>query len=113
GAHCCHPRISPPISVSEHVFSVAKPSVYFLVFPKNEPLVPLVSFGLCRAGRFTGPAAQACSPISPVVHGKWLDVPASTAGVAQCAVHDYRMCKWLLSPPGHYRSSPIAERAAV
>jgi hypothetical protein len=93
----------PPISVSEHVFSVAKTSVYFLVFPKNEPLVSLVSFGFCRAGRFAGPAAQACSPVSPAVHGKWRDVPASTARVAQCAVHDYRMWKALLGSAGDYR----------
>src|SRR5437016_13537073 len=46
--------ISPPISVSEHVFSVAKTSVYFLVFPKNEPLVLLVSFGVRAGGRRRG-----------------------------------------------------------
>jgi len=43
--------ISPPISVSEYVFSVAKTSVYFLVFPKNEALVFLVSFGFGGTGR--------------------------------------------------------------
>jgi hypothetical protein len=37
----------------EHVFSVAKTSVYFLVFPKNGLLVFLVSFGLGR-GRAHG-----------------------------------------------------------
>ena len=46
--------ISPPISVSEYVFSVAKTSVYFLVFPKNEPLVFLVSFELDRDGPVRG-----------------------------------------------------------
>ena len=50
------------ISVSEHVISVAKTSVYFLVFPKNEPLVLVVSFasdptGL-RAGRGAGETAD-------------------------------------------------------
>src|SRR5437016_11890934 len=95
--------ISPPISVSEHVFSVAKTSVYFLVFPKNEPLVSLVSFGFCRVGRSAGSAAQACWPISPAVHGKWRDVPAGAAGVAQCAVHDYRKCQALLSAREDYR----------
>ena len=98
------------ISVSEHVFSVAKTSVYFLVFPKNEPLVSLVSFGLSRAGRSAGPAGQACSLISPAVHGKWRDVPVGAAVVAQCAVRDYRMCKALLSPAVIIGSSPIAER---
>ena len=36
------------ISVTEHAFSVAKTSVYFLVFPKNEPLVFVVSFRRAR-----------------------------------------------------------------
>ena len=45
------------ISVTEHAFSVAKTSVYFLVFPKNEPLVFAVSFRQARpafAGRGAG-----------------------------------------------------------
>jgi len=103
----------PPSSVSEHVFSVAKTSVYFLVFPKNEPLVSLVSFGLGRVGRPARPAAQACPPISPAVHGKWRDVPALWAGVARCAARDYGMCKALLSSPVIIRSPPIAERVPV
>lgn len=50
------------ISVSEHVFSVAKTSVYFLVFPKNETLVFVVSFRQARpacAGRGAGEGAGA------------------------------------------------------
>ena len=58
------------VSVSEHVFSVAKTSVYFLVFPKNEPLVFLVSFESGAAGRWAGTAARLRRPISPAVHGK-------------------------------------------
>ena len=63
----------------------------------------LVSFGFCRVGRSAGSAAQACWPISPAVHGKWRDVPAGAAGVAQCAVHDYRKCQALLSAREDYR----------
>ena len=47
------------ISVSEHVFSVAKTSVYFLVFPKNEQLVFLVSFASGRADRCGGHSSTA------------------------------------------------------
>ena len=36
------------ISVSEHAFSVAKTSVYFLVFPKNESVALVVSFRQTR-----------------------------------------------------------------
>jgi hypothetical protein len=68
-----------PSSVSEHVFSVAKTSVYFLVFPKNEPLVFLVSFGPGRAGRYAGAAAQVCRPILPA------DLAGCTREVAGCA----------------------------
>ncbi len=103
----------PPISVSERVFSVAKTSVYFLVFPKNRPLVSLVSFGFGRPPRCVAVAIRVCRPISPAVHGKWRDVSARRPGVAECAAHDYGMCKALLSAGCDFRSSPIAERAAL
>jgi len=61
---------TPPISVSEHVFSVAKTSVYFLVFPKNEPLGLVVSFGLDRNGLRAARQGEAARPISPTLHGE-------------------------------------------
>jgi len=54
------------ISVSEHVNSVAKTSVYFLVFPKNEPLVLVVSFRQTRpafVGRDAGQARATSSAV--------------------------------------------------
>ena len=69
-------------------------------FPKNEPLVPLVSFGFGRAGRRRGPAAQACPA----------DIAGCTREVAECADPvgrcramcnaRYRICRALLSGPG-------------
>src|SRR5690242_2128613 len=44
-------------------------------FPKNEPLVPLVSFGFCRTGRVGGPSSA----------GLLADIAGCTRGVAGCA----------------------------
>ena len=79
-------------------------------FPKNEPLVPLVSFGFGRAGRRRGPAAQACPA----------DIAGCTREVAECADPvgrcramcnaRYGMCRALLSSPGGLSGGPITER---
>ena len=102
-----------PISVSEHVFSVAKTSVYFLVFPKNEPLVSLVSFG--PAGR-AGTRAQRrgfAGRSRRLYTGSGRMCPRGAAVVAQCTAHDYRMCKALFSARVIIGSSPTAGRAPL
>ncbi len=94
--------ISPPISVSEHVFSVAKTSVYFLVFPKNEPVVLLVSFGLGAGGQRPGVAAGDCGDLAGCareVAGCGRQVPRWACGVAECALPDYGMCQGAIKCP--------------
>jgi len=106
--------ISPPISVSEYVFSVAKTSVYFLVFPKNEPLVFLVSFefgGTGGAGPRWPPMGCDLAGCARKVAGCGGLAPRRARVVAECAGLDYGMCQALLSAPGGIiGSSPIAER---
>jgi hypothetical protein len=105
--------ISPPISVSEHVFSVAKTSVYFLVFPKNEPVVLLVSFALHRSLAGPGPGRSWTAVISPAVRGKWRDVAAGWARPARGSRNvqgSITECARLLRNLVIIGSSPIAER---
>jgi hypothetical protein len=70
------------VSVSEHVFSVAKTSVYFLVFPKNEPLVLLVSFQRDRWRARAGSVGRVTASLSPAVHGMWQGVPTAAGAAA-------------------------------
>jgi hypothetical protein len=74
------PLLSP---FSEHAISVAKTSVYFLVFPKNEPLVLVVSFA-CDRTRPSG---------APRGRVRGTDLADSAREVAGCGGHAAR-CAW-------------------
>src|SRR5262249_48203106 len=73
------------ISVTEHVFSVAKTSVYFLVFPKNEPLAFVVSFRQARPA-FAGTAGQGWPHPDGRVRESWprgVTIAAASRGVCR------------------------------
>ena len=70
-----------PISVSEHVFSVAKTSVYFLVFPKNGPLVLDVSFAPGATGLRVARYGDRAGPVAPAAHREVARCGGYAAGV--------------------------------
>jgi hypothetical protein len=79
-------------------------------FPKNEPLVSLVSFGFGRAAPSAGSAAQACPPILPAVYGKWRDVPTLRVASRDVQRAITECARALLRARGIIGSWPITER---